>query len=333
MNKSMVFIESTSNDPRFNLALEQYVFDRMPRENDYFILWQNHNTIVVGKHQNTLEEINPVYVKEHDITVVRRLSGGGAVYHDMGNVNFTFIADADNLEQLNLQAFCIPVVRMLNMAGVDAQISGRNDITIYGKKFSGNSQYIKEGRIMHHGTLMFDSDLSVVADALQVKADKYESKGFKSVKSRVTNIRPYLPQDMDITKFKQLLKKNMVRNQEMSVYQLAERDLEQIREIQKDRYDRWDWNYGKSPAFSVEKKRKIDGVGRLDVYMNVEHGCIQELEIFGDFFGEGATKELKMLLKGCELEEEKLSAKLRHFDLERCFSHLKTEDFIKMLTN
>ena len=198
MGKKVVFIESNSNDPRFNLALEQYVFDEMPKDREYFWLWQNHNTIVVGKHQNTAQEINQTYVREHGITVVRRLSGGGAVYHDMGNVNFTFIADTGDMETLNLHAFCTPVVNTLEQIGVKAEVSGRNDITIDGKKFSGNSQYIKHGRIMHHGTLMFDSDLSVVSKALQVSSDKYESKGFKSVKSRVTNIKPYAPADMDM---------------------------------------------------------------------------------------------------------------------------------------
>ena len=225
MGKKVVFIESNSNDPRFNLALEQYVFDEMPNDREYFWLWQNHNTIVVGKHQNTAQEINQTYVREHGITVVRRLSGGGAVYHDMGNVNFTFIADTGDMETLNLHAFCTPVVNTLEQIGVKAEVSGRNDITIDGKKFSGNSQYIKHGRIMHHGTLMFDSDLSVVSKALQVSSDKYESKGFKSVKSRVTNIKPYAPADMDMETFKNILKQYMVQGEDVEIHHLSEEEL------------------------------------------------------------------------------------------------------------
>ena len=332
MGKKVVFIESNSNDPRFNLALEQYVFDEMPKDQDYFWLWQNHNTIVVGKHQNTAQEINQTYVKEHGITVVRRLSGGGAVYHDMGNVNFTFIADAGNMEQLNLQAFCLPVIHTLEQIGVKAEVSGRNDITIDGKKFSGNSQYIKKGRIMHHGTLMFDSDLSVVSQALHVSADKYESKGFKSVKSRVTNIKPYAPADMDMETFKQILKEHMVQGDNVEVYHLNEEELEKVRKIQEERYNTWEWTYGFSPEFSVEKKRRIEGVGQIEVHLNVENGCITGYRSFGDYFGNGDTEELQELLHGCQLNPEALRERLTGFDLESCYSHLDPETFIQMLT-
>ncbi len=332
MNKKVVYIESNSNDPRFNLALEQYVFDEMPKDCEYFWLWQNHNTIVVGKHQNTAQEINQAYVREHDITVVRRLSGGGAVYHDMGNVNFTFIADAGNMEQLNLQAFCLPVVNTLEQIGVKAEVSGRNDITIDGKKFSGNSQYIKQGRIMHHGTLMFDSDLSVVSKALQVSNDKYESKGFKSVRSRVTNIKPYVPTEMDMETFKTILKKYMVLGGDVEVHHLTEEELKRICQIQEERYNTWEWTYGESPEFTVNKKRRIEGCGQITIQMNVEHGCITEYRSFGDYFGNGDTEELQETLKGCPLQSEALAECLKDFDLESCYSHLDKDTFICLLT-
>ena len=185
----MYYLESTKTDPSWNLALEQYVFDVLGPRDDCFMLWQNDNTIVVGKHQNTLEEINTDYVKEHGVTVVRRLSGGGAVYHDLGNLNFTFVAENRFGSEFDFSTFCRPVVDALRSLGVPAEINGRNDMTIEGRKFSGNAQYMKKGRIMHHGTLMYDSDLEAVSRALNVKPDKIESKGLKSVRSRVTNIR------------------------------------------------------------------------------------------------------------------------------------------------
>lgn len=332
MGKKVVFIESNSNDPRFNLALEQYVFDEMPKDREYFWLWQNHNTIVVGKHQNTAQEINQTYVREHGITVVRRLSGGGAVYHDMGNVNFTFIADTGDMEKLNLHAFCSPVVNTLEQIGVKAEVSGRNDITIDGKKFSGNSQYIKHGRIMHHGTLMFDSDLSVVSKALQVSSDKYESKGFKSVKSRVTNIKPYAPADMDMETFKNILKQYMVQGEDVEIHHLSEEELKRIQQIQEERYNTWEWNYGASPEFSVQKKRRIEGCGQIEISMNVEHGCITDYRSFGDYFGNGDTEELQETLKGCPLQPEALAEHLKDFDLETCYSHLDKDAFICLLT-
>ena len=201
----MEYINSPRTDPCWNLALEQYVFDSMDRSKSYFMLWQNHNTIVVGKNQNTVEEINSDFVRAHDITVVRRLSGGGAVYHDLGNLNFTFITDADKMDGIDLHMFCVPIVETLRSFGVQAEISGRNDITVDGKKFSGNSQYVREGRVMHHGTIMFDSDLTTVTQALQVDRDKIQSKGIKSVASRVTNLRPYMPEGTTLDQFRQRL--------------------------------------------------------------------------------------------------------------------------------
>ena len=174
---AMTFIEVKTTDPDFNLALEQYVFDQMPRNRGYFMLWQNDNAIIVGRHQNTLAEINEAFVREHGIRVVRRLSGGGAVYHDMGNLNFTYIVDASGGARLDLKLFCQPVADALGALGVQAEVNGRNDITIGGQKFSGNAQYVREGRVMHHGTILFDSDLSVVGQALKVDREKIAAKG------------------------------------------------------------------------------------------------------------------------------------------------------------
>ena len=161
--QKLSYLNLYTTDPAWNLAAEQYVFDRLPRDRTYFMLWQNDNAIIIGKHQNTAAEINEQFVRENGVRVVRRLSGGGAVYHDMGNLNFTFIADAGDMESINFRLFCRPVVAALAKIGVTAEINGRNDMTIDGQKFSGNSQYLKEGRVMHHGTIMFDSNLDLVA--------------------------------------------------------------------------------------------------------------------------------------------------------------------------
>ena len=171
------FIDVKSTDPTFNLALEQYAFDALPRDRSWFLLWRNHNAIVIGRHQNTLAEINEEAVREREVTVVRRLSGGGAVYHDLGNLNFTFIQDAGQAGQLDMGLFCRPVAQALQAMGVNAQVNGRNDITIDGQKFSGNSQYIREGRVMHHGTILYSSDLETVGQVLRVDPEKIQAKG------------------------------------------------------------------------------------------------------------------------------------------------------------
>ena len=233
----MYYLESASMDPAWNLALEQFVFDQLGPREDCFMLWQNDRTIVVGKYQNVLEEINSTYVKEHGITVVRRLSGGGAVYHDRGNLNFTFVARDCQGGMIDFSSFCRPVVDALREMGVPAQINGRNDMTIGDKKFSGNAQYLRQGRVMHHGTLMFDSDLEVVGQALAVRPDKIQSKGLKSVRSRVTNIKPYVndPQ-MTVEDFWAALRERMFWCFSMRKYQLSPQELEQVEELRKRIY-------------------------------------------------------------------------------------------------
>ena len=240
------FIDVTTTDPTFNLALEEYVFDALPRDRAWFLLWQNRPSVIIGRHQNTLAEINAPWAREHGIQVVRRLSGGGAVYHDLGNLNFTFIQDAVTTT-LDLSQFCLPVARALQAMGADAQVNGRNDITIDGKKFSGNAQYLRQGRVMHHGTILFDSDLDTVAQVLQVDPDKIRAKGVPSVRSRTTNLRPYLPPSTTLADFKAMLLAEIFRGQPMEPYQLTPADLEAVQRIQARRYATWDWNYGASP--------------------------------------------------------------------------------------
>lgn len=327
----MIYIESHSNDPRFNLALEQYVFDEMDRSREYFMLWQNKNTIVVGKHQNTTAEINQEYVYQNDIRVVRRLSGGGAVYHDMGNLNFTFVMNSGNTEKLNFELFCEPVVSTLRGFGIQAEINGRNDIVIDGKKFSGNSQYIKQGRVMHHGTIMFDSDLLAVEQALKVSKDKIESKGVQSVRSRVTNVASHLTLPVSLVQFKEALLRNMFENSRPIAYPLTEKDLFCVQEIKRKKYDQWEWNYGKSPACNIQKRRRLEGVGEITLYLDVDKGVIRSLQATGDFFGSGEIADISHAVAGYRMEEVELTNALRHFNIGHYFHNLNLETFVRMI--
>ena len=207
----LAFLDLSTTDAAFNLAAEQHVFDALPRDRSWCLLWQNRSAVVIGKYQNTLAEIDLPFVEQAGIQVVRRLSGGGAVYHDRGNLNFSFITDAGDTETLDMKLFCAPVVRTLAALGVRAEVNGRNDLTIEGRKFSGNAQYLRGGRILHHGTLLFDSDLSVVTRALRVDEEKIRAKGLRSVRSRVTNIRPHLREDISLAEFRALLQQNIKR--------------------------------------------------------------------------------------------------------------------------
>ena len=238
------YLNLYTTDPAWNLAAEQYVFDALPRDRTYFMLWQNDNAVIIGKHQNTAAEINETFVRENGVRVVRRLSGGGAVYHDMGNLNFTFIADAGDMDSLNFKLFCQPVVAALAQLGVTAEVNGRNDMTIDGRKFSGNSQYLKEGRVMHHGTIMYDSDLDRVAQALHVDMEKISAKGIASVRSRVTTVRSHMPHPVTLEEFRRVLLQKILEQQPGEEYVFTPEDNARIALLREQRYATWEWNYG-----------------------------------------------------------------------------------------
>ncbi|MEG0765685.1 MAG: lipoate--protein ligase [Pseudoflavonifractor sp.] len=327
----MLYLNSPSTDPCFNLALEQHLFDTLGQQEEILMLWQNDNTVVVGRHQNTAAEVNADYVRSHGVNVVRRLSGGGAVYHDLGNLNFTFIVGAGDGAGLDLHLFCLPLQKTLAGLGVRAEITGRNDVTVEEKKFSGNAQYRKGDRVMHHGTIMFDCDLDAVSAALQVSADKIASKGVASVRSHVTNLRPYLGDAVTLEDFKAAFVREIFGGAAPETYAITPADLEAVKALREQRYAAWDWNYGASPKYSVHRQRRVEGVGQIDLYLDVEDGAIADLEVYGDFFGEGSSAELVAALRGCKLQEEDLEHALRSVDMDRCFHNLRPWQLARIL--
>ena len=328
------YIENLETDPYHNLALEQVVFDKLNRKNAYFLLWQNHNSIIVGKHQNTQEEINAAFVKEQGITVARRLSGGGAVYHDLGNLNYTFITDAGDGGGIDFAAFCAPIREALLSFGVPVEIAGRNDMIIEGKKFSGNAQYLKEGRVMHHGTILYDSDLSVLSRALKPGDDKIESKGIKSVQSRVTNVRPYMKSDMPIGDFWAALSRHISAAFGMAALTLTQEQNSAVEALREKVYSQWDWNYGRSPPHTLRKTRRVEGCGKIEVLLNIGHeGKISGATFYGDFFGNLDPEGLVELLKGHRLEREELEKALADVDISGYFHNLNNEKFIEIIVS
>ena len=324
------YLDLSTTDPAWNLAVEEYVFDCLPRDRMYVMLWQNDNAIIIGKHQNTLAEINERFVREKGIRVVRRLSGGGAVYHDMGNLNFTVIADATG-DSLDFGRFCDMVLAALERAGIHGQRNGRNDMTIDGKKFSGNAQYIRQGRVMHHGTLLFDSNTSMLAGALQVDKEKIQAKGVKSVRSRVTNIRPLLPQDMSLPAFRKVLLESILEQLPGTEYTLTPEDLAEIEARKQTRYATWEWNYGSSPACTFRKKARFEGCGTIEAFLTMDRSRIQQVAFRGDFFAAEEQTGLAERLKGCALDAAELEAALKHTDVSRYFMGLNNEQFLFLL--
>lgn len=324
------YLDLSTTDPAWNLAAEQYVFDSLPRDRAWCMLWQNDNAIIIGKHQNALAEIDQAYVESHGIRVVRRLSGGGAVYHDLGNLNFTFITDAQG-DALDFRAFCLPVVRALASLGVTAEINGRNDITIDGCKFSGNAQYLRCGRVMHHGTILFDSDLTVVGRALRVDPEKIRSKGIASVRSRVTNVRPHLPHDADLPAFRAALLRSILAETPGEPYVFTAEDRAAIESIRAGRYGSYAWNYGASPRCTVHKKRRFEGCGAVEIYLDVEDGLITAAAFQGDFFSAVEPEELARRLVGLRPLAEDYRRALAGVDASLYFSGLTTAQLLSLL--
>lgn len=328
----MKYITNLSNDPHYNLAFEEFCFKNLPEGEDYVFLWINGPAIIVGKNQNTIEEINQEFVRENDIKVVRRITGGGAVYHDLGNLNFSIFTKSEGRERIDFGQINIPILKSLERFGIEAMLSGRNDLTVDEKKVSGIAQSVWKGRILNHGTILFDTDLTVLSKALNVKADKYESKGVKSVRSRVTNIKPYMKDNVDIMKFKEMLLDYIFEyaDEEKKEYLLSMEQLQSIDTLYKEKYSTWDWNYGESPDFGVKNYRKFP-VGGIEVRIQVKSGVINDIKIFGDFFGTRDIAELENALKGTKYEKESLEELFEVIALQDFFGAIDNKDFIDLL--
>lgn len=293
------------------------------------MLWQNDNAIIVGKHQNTLAEINLDYVKEHDIKVVRRLSGGGAVYHDMGNLNFTFTRSSEREDDLvDFKRYTAPIIAVLQEMGVNAEFSGRNDIMIDGKKFSGNAEHVFKNKVMHHGTLLFSSDMPNISGALKINPLKYKDRAVKSIPKRVTNIQDHLEEKMTVEEFADRIMDYILKNyDDCRPYEFSEDDLKMIESIKNEKYATWDWNYGYSPNYNFKQGVKTAG-GLIEMNMNVSKGLIQELKIQGDFFHIRDITDIELALANTPHEESRIREKLAQFNLEDYFKDISADDLI-----
>lgn len=328
----MIYIVNDSTDPFFNHALEAYVLSELKEE--AFILWRNRPSILIGRNQNTLSEIHQDFVKKNGIDVVRRLSGGGTVFCDLGNINFTFITrktGASNKTENSFIRFAQPVVTALNSLGVPAEFSGRNDILVSGMKVSGNAQYHEGEWLLHHGTLLFDGNLKELVGALKSKPLKFVDKSVKSVASRVTNIAEHLPQPMTVLAFRDYLKETIMAQYGIeNVYQLSEKDLIGIEKIQKEKFETYEWNYGKSPRYAFHNACRF-AAGTFELEAQIKGGLLEQLNIYGDFFGEKPVSELSEALSGTKYTEEALLERLSHITLNDYAQHLKNEELVSAL--
>lgn len=322
------YLETASQNPFYNLAFEEYVLQNR-REGDYLLLWQNDNTIVIGQNQNAEAEINHSFVEQHGIRVVRRMTGGGAVYHDLGNLNYSFITDAGDSTQLVMERFTRPVVEALLKLGLRAEASGRNDILVDGKKVSGTAQRLSGERILHHGTLLFDSNPEMVAGALNVDPSKFQSKSSKSVRSRIGNIRPCLPRDMELSEFWAYLREALAGSG-FRQDALTEEELRAVEILKRTKYDTWEWNFGRSPKYDLVNKQRFEG-GSLEVGVHVESGIITSIGFYGDFLSAAPLDPLVLALEGCPFRREDVEAVLDRFPLGTLFGGITRQEILDTL--
>ena len=303
MQHAVHYLETGSRDPYYNLAFEEYVLTHRTR-GDYLLLWQNDNTIVVGQNQNTEAEINRPFVEAHHIHVVRRSTGGGAVYHDLGNLNYSFITDAGDRAALSMARFTQPVVDAL-------------------------AQRLWGDRILHHGTLLFDANADMVAGALQVDPEKFRSKSTKSVRSRIGNIRSFLKQDMDMPAFWAYLKETLAGSG-MVFDALTAQELAQVDALKAEKYDTWEWNYGRSPRFDMTAKRYWDG-GCLEVGVSVSRGLITDVIFHGDFLSVSSLEPLTKALLGTPFRREEVCRVLERYPVADLFGGITREQVLDTL--
>ncbi|MBC1603253.1 lipoate--protein ligase [Listeria rocourtiae] len=330
----MYFIDNKNVlDPTINLAVEEFILTELDLDEPVLLFYINQPSIIIGRNQNTIEEINTEYVAENNIKVVRRLSGGGAVYHDEGNLNFSFITNDDGDSFHNFAKFTEPIVVALKKQGVNAELKGRNDLLIDGFKVSGNAQFATKGKMFSHGTLMLDLNLDDVVASLKVRKDKIESKGIKSVRSRVANISEFMENKMTTEEFRDLLLLDIFDVEsvaDVKEYVLTEADWEKIRAISAKRYNNWDWNYGKSPKFNLERTKRFP-VGSIDVRLDVVKSIIADVKIFGDFFGVGDVTEIESKLRGVNYERSAVEKALSDVDIKHYFGNITKEDFLDLV--
>jgi len=325
----MLCILNNSTEPYFNLAAEEYFFNNF--NENIFMLWRNSPAIIVGKHQNTLAEINYDYVKENNIKVVRRMTGGGAVFHDLGNINFTFIETGESEKLVDFRKYVQPILDILLKLGVNAKFEGRNDLTIDGKKFSGNAEHVYKNRILHHGTILFSAKMSDLTQALNVKDVKYTDKAVKSVRSRVTNVSEHLHTPLTVLEFINLVFNHILEMYEdAQIYEITDEDIQKINQLVENKYSTWEWNFGYSPEYNFSKSVRTEG-GTLEVSMFVENGIIQRLRFYGDFFTHRDISEIEEAFVSIQHREDKVKQVLSHFNLDDFFFNINQNDILSAM--
>lgn len=326
----MIYIPCDSLDPYYNFSLEEYL--ATSEDIDFpamFMLWRTSPTIMIGRFQNTIEEINKDYVNEKNMNVVRRNSGGGAIYTDPGIWQFSFIVKDYEKGKIDFKTFVDPVIEALKKMGVNAELTGRNDILVENKKICGNAQFMKSKSVVHHGSILFDADINSMTAGLKVSKEKIISKGIKSIRSRVANISEYIKEDMDVDEFKNKMIEDLLEK-DYKIYNLTEKDKNKIESIYKEKFNTWEWNYGKSPKYSITKSKRYAG-GKIEVNLNISDGLISECKIHGDFFSVKDILDIEKGLKGVPYRDVELNDALNRLNAGSYIHGINLDEILECL--
>ncbi len=325
----MLCIYHESTDPYFNVATDEYILKYL--KEDCFMLWRNDNAIIVGKYQNTLSEINYDYVKKNNIAIVRRISGGGSVYHDLGNLNFSFVKGGENTSLTDFEEFTKPIVEVIRKLGANARFSGKNDLMIDDKKIAGNAAHRHKDKILQHGCLLFSSEIRNVSEALKINPAKYSDRAVKSIPNRVTNISDHITEKVDVQEFAEKLMSHILETVPGArLYKFTDEDLAIIQKLRDEKYATDEWNFGKSPAYNFKKSVRTKG-GLLEMNMEVNKGVIEKIKIFGDFFSNDGIENLESVLVGVKHNETAIGEALKKLNISHYLSNVEIDEIIEAM--
>lgn len=325
----LVYYESACTNPYYNLAMEEYLFHHKKEHQIVLFLWQNERTIVIGRYQNLLEEVNMKYATEENISIVRRNSGGGAVYHDLGNLNYTIIMDEKKEESIDFSSFMQPLLKTVQSLGIPAEISGKNDIKVKEYKISGNSIYISSGKVLLHGTVLINSDLQVLQRVLTRRSKVVNSKATGSIKSNVKNLELLYGRKIKVADFKRMFRHQFGEGKEISYGTFSEEDINDIKKLAQKKYMTNEWNYGKSPECDVVYEGRYEG-GTIRAHLKMEGSVVKNIWFSGDFICKKDIKELEKNFLGMRIDQFLLH-KLVNMHIEDYFEKISTNDIYHLL--
>ena len=319
----MKYIRNSSTDPHYNMSFDEYCLERFPSDDTVFFLWRNSPSVIIGRNQNAYAEVNLPYLEANGIKLARRVTGGGAVYHDLQNLNYTIIGRSADLDR-DFPGYLHMMLDALRALGVPAEMTGRNDIVVEGRKVSGYAKRVYKDRLMVHGTLMYDVDIASLTEALSVPGSKMDAAGISSVRSRVANLRDYLPQFSRIEEMQEALERRLSRDYNDAQVILTGEQEAEIREICRTKFSTWEWNYGLSPKAGFSRASRLP-CGTVEVRCSIVRGKVRGLSFGGDFIGSLPAEGLAAALEGCRFDRSALLESLRSLGVSRYFDGVTPE--------